>query len=225
MVKFLLPLQACIMLARNSYRRANHGSARASVPACCPAECDCLKFEENSHRIRLDFTQKAPGRANGGFKPICYGLVQRRRKGRWGIAGRIMFFLLRMTFWLGVVCVLLSTGSRQPTSPDAQINTTEAVTLASAAVSDARGFCGRQPEACTAGGKVAVAIGHKAEAGARMIYEFITAKLANFEPAAKPAAKTPPLTAGTSTLSESDVQPAWHGPVPLPPRRAARPSA
>ena len=142
-----------------------------------------------------------------------------------------MFFLLRMTFWLGVVCVLLSAGGTQPTSPEAQINTTEAVTLASAAVSDARGFCDRQPEACTAGGKVAVAIGHKAEAGARMIYEFITAKLANSEPAANPAAKTaaktaakkvaktPPVLAGNGTLNQSDVQPAWHAPVPLPPRR------
>lgn len=198
-------------------------AARTLRAGRCPNELDCLKFEENSHRIRLDFTQKPPGRANGGFKPVCYGLVQRRRKGRRGSVGRIMFFLLRMTFWLGVVCVLLSAGGTQPTSPEAQINTSEAVTLASAAVSDARGFCDRQPEACTAGGKVAVAIGHKAEAGARMIYEFITAKLANSEPAAKTpaktAAKTPPVLAGNGTLNQSDVQPAWHAPVPLPPRR------
>ena len=92
--------------------------------------------------------------------------------------GRVMFFLLRMTFWLGVVCVLLPGGGTQPTSPEAQIDATEAVTLASAAVSDVRGFCDRQPDACIVGGKVAVAIGHKAEAGARTIYEFITAKLA-----------------------------------------------
>ena len=51
------------------------------------------------------------------------------------------------------------------------------MTLAGAAVSDMRGFCDRQPDACVVGGKVAVALGHKAEAGARTIYEFITAKL------------------------------------------------
>ena len=50
----------------------------------------------------------------------------------------------------------------------------EAVTLASAAVSDMRGFCERQPDACVTGGKVAVALGHKAEAGARTLYEFVT---------------------------------------------------
>ena len=84
-----------------------------------------------------------------------------------------MFFLLRMAFWLCVVCVLLSSGGRS-TSPDAQIDASEAVTLASAAVSDMRGFCERQPDACVTGGKVAVALGHKAEAGARTLYEFVT---------------------------------------------------
>jgi hypothetical protein len=83
-----------------------------------------------------------------------------------------MFFLLRMAFWLGVVCILLPSGTKS-TSPDAQIDASEAVTLAGAAVSDVRGFCERQPDACVTGGKVAVALGHKAEAGARTLYEFI----------------------------------------------------
>ena len=84
--------------------------------------------------------------------------------------GRVMFFLLRMAFWLAVVCVLLPSGTKT-TSPDANIDATQAVTLASAAVSDARRFCDRQPDACAVGGKVAVALGHKTEAGARTIYE------------------------------------------------------
>ena len=84
-----------------------------------------------------------------------------------------MFFLLRMAFWLGVVCVLLSSGGKSNT-PEAQIDASQAVTLASAAVTDVRGFCERQPDACEAGGKVAVALGHKAEAGARTLYDFIS---------------------------------------------------
>ena len=67
--------------------------------------------------------------------------------------GRVMFFLLRMAFWLGVVCLLLPGGGAK--SPDAKIDATQAITVASAAVSDARGFCERQPDACVAGGKVA----------------------------------------------------------------------
>ncbi len=137
-----------------------------------------------------------------------------------------MFFLLRMAFWLCVVCVLLSFGGKSAT-PEAQIDASQAVTLASAAVSDVRGFCERQPDACEAGGKVAVAIGHKAEAGARTLYEFIT-RLRD-KPAAgeKADGKTdnkavPASAAGKGTLTPTDMAPAWHAPVPLPPRREAR---
>ena len=70
-----------------------------------------------------------------------------------------MFFLLRMAFWLGVVCLLLPASGTK--SPDGKIDATEAMTVASAAVSDARGFCGRQPDACVTGGKVAVALGQR----------------------------------------------------------------
>jgi hypothetical protein len=142
-----------------------------------------------------------------------------------------MFFLLRMAFWLGVVCVLLPSGTKTRT-PDANIDATQAVTLASAAVSDMRGFCDRQPDACKTGGKVAVALGHKAEAGARTIFDFITAQLAatsapvertaaNEKTSAKMVPKVVPIIA-RGTLTASDLQPAWHAPVPLPPRREAR---
>ena len=143
--------------------------------------------------------------------------------------GRVMFFLLRMAFWLGVVCVLLPSGTKS-TSPDGQIDATQAATLAGAAVSDMRGFCDRQPDACVVGGKVAIAIGHKAEAGARTLYEFISAKLndkLNEKPA--PADKSSArLVSGqgtpNGTLTQGDMAPVWHAPVPLPPRREARAS-
>jgi hypothetical protein len=146
---------------------------------------------------------------------------------------RVMFFLLRMVFWLGLVCLLLPSGGSK-TNPDAQINATQAVTLASAAVSDMRGFCDRQPTACKVGGKVAVALGHKAEDGARTIISFVTAKMseqtgsvqkiADAKTAGKTAGKTAPRVVAVSTidhgtLKPSDLAPAWHVKVPLPPRR------
>ena len=156
-----------------------------------------------------------------------------------------MFFLLRMGFWLTVVCVLLPSNGTKQGSPDAQINATQAVSLASAAVSDVRGFCERQPDACVVGSKVAGAIGLKAEAGARTLYEFITARLSEKStPAELPASQmaadfTPRIVTVSSTgsagsrhsngnLMPADLRPVWHAPVPLPPRRearAARPSA
>ncbi len=136
-----------------------------------------------------------------------------------------MFFLLRMAFWLGVVCVLLPSGTKTA-SPEANIDAKQAVTLASAAVSDVRGFCDRQPDACAVGGKVAAAIGHKAEAGARTIYEFISATLSEKAASAdKTTAKVVTVSVpGQGTLTATDMQPSWHAPVPLPPRREARAS-
>jgi len=128
-----------------------------------------------------------------------------------------MFFLLRMTFWLGVVCVLLPGGGAK--SPDSQIDTASAVSAAGAAVSDMRGFCERQPQACVIGGKVAVAIGTKAEAGARTIFELISTKLAEWT--SEPGHKAIPVSL-QGTLTPSDIAPVWHAPVPLPPRREAR---
>jgi hypothetical protein len=123
-----------------------------------------------------------------------------------------MFFLLRMAFWLGVVCVLLPGGAKTQATP--QIDAASAVTAAGAAMSDMRGFCDRQPQACVVGGKVATAIGQRAEAGARTLYEIISTTLTEKnEP--KPAQ-------APGTLTATDLSPTWHAPVPLPPRREAR---
>jgi hypothetical protein len=140
-----------------------------------------------------------------------------------------MFFLMRMAFWLGVVCLLLPSSGSQSTSPDTQVNATEAVTLASAAVSDARGFCDRQPTACKVGSKVAIALGHKAEAGARTLYDFVTASLSGKSTTDdnKLAGVMSVSVPDNGTLTATDLKAPWHAPVPLPPRRQvrARPSA
>jgi hypothetical protein len=125
-----------------------------------------------------------------------------------------MFFLLRLAFWLCLVCILLPSDNKS-SSTDAKIDASEAVTMATAAVSDVRGFCERQPDACVTGGKVAVALGQKAEAGARTLYKFVT-KL-------REKASSGDRTGSVQgTLTPSDLAPAWHAPVPLPPRRDTR---
>lgn len=129
-----------------------------------------------------------------------------------------MFFLLRMTFWLGLVCVLLPGGGSD--APAAKIDAASAVSAAGATLSDMRGFCERQPGACVVGGQVAVAIGHKAEAGARTIYELISAKLN--ETSTPPARTTNVPASERGTLTQADMAPVYRAPVPLPPRREAR---
>ena len=78
-----------------------------------------------------------------------------------------MRFLLRMAFWLTVILVMLPSGGSQPT-PKVNVSAIEAMSAAKATVSDMRSFCDRQPEACTIGSQTAVALGHRAQAGAKM---------------------------------------------------------
>ena len=85
-----------------------------------------------------------------------------------------MFFLLRMAFWLGLVLVLLPRDKTPESEKQPQVGASEAVQAATAAVSDMSQFCKRQPAACEVGGQAATVIGHRAQAGARKIYQMIT---------------------------------------------------
>src|ERR1700753_598203 len=96
-----------------------------------------------------------------------------------------MFFLIRMAFWLSVVLVLLPTGggsSQQTASaPGTESGAISAVSTASATVSDMRQFCSRQPDACAIGSQAAVAFGQRAQAGAKLGYDFISERGAQRE--------------------------------------------
>lgn len=87
-----------------------------------------------------------------------------------------MFFLLRMAFWLGLVLVLLPTDKTPDSDKGPQIGASDAISAATAAVSDMSQFCNRQPTACVVGGQAATVIGERAQSGAKKVYQFITDK-------------------------------------------------
>jgi hypothetical protein len=130
-----------------------------------------------------------------------------------------MFFLLRMAFWLGLVLVLLPRDKTPESDKGPQIGTSEAVSAASAAMSDMSQFCKRQPAACEVGGQAATAIGERAKEGAKKIYQIITEKKPDHtgsiggadgsEPGEIPA--TPP-----DTLTSDDLAAEWHTPAIAP---------
>ena len=142
----------------------------------------------------------------------------------------LMFFLLRMTFWLGLVLILLPSGSSQQAAPANEVGASDAISAASATVGDVRQFCTRQPDACTVGSHVATQLGYKAQAGAKMLYEFLTEALAHKETAPKDTGsiqaggsahsiksamdKSPPDKSSQNTLTPTDLTPAWRGPTP-----------
>src|ERR1700704_1414911 len=104
-------------------------------------------------------------------QPPC-GAFRRRRKELDRDTGAVMFFLLRVAFWLTIVLALLPSGGAQQ-SAQAKVGPTDAVVAAGAAVSDMSNFCDRQPDACIVGAQAAAAIGQRAQAGAKMVYDFI----------------------------------------------------
>jgi hypothetical protein len=135
-----------------------------------------------------------------------------------------MFFLLRMAFWLGLVLILLPSGSSQQ-APASEVGASDAISAASATVGDLRQFCTRQPDACTVGSQVATTLGYKAQAGAKMLYDFLTERLASKETGSiaggsashstKSAMDKSPLDkASQNTLTPADLVPAWRGPTP-----------
>jgi hypothetical protein len=130
-------------------------------------------------------------------------------------------FLLKAAFWLTIVVLFLPAGEDAKTSTP-QIGASEAMSAASAAVSDARQFCSRQPDACVVGSQAATVLGQKAQNGAKMLYEFLSERLGSDETgsvSAEPAA--PP---SQHTLTPADTAPAWRGPEPRKDTPARRPA-
>jgi hypothetical protein len=144
-----------------------------------------------------------------------------------------MFFLLRVAFWLTIVLALLPSGGMQQSAQASAQNTigpTEAVVAAGAAVSDMGSFCERQPEACVVGAQAAVAIGQRAQAGAKMVFELFNdhtsrvtdtgsvtkSKLASHAgPKLAATVRTVPASPGSqNTLKDGDLDAAWQGPAP-----------
>ena len=127
--------------------------------------------------------------------------------------GREMFFLLRMAFWLGLVLVLLPREKTPESEKLPQLGASEAVSAASAAVSDMSQFCKRQPAACEVGGQAATVIGQRAQAGARKLYQIITDKRASDHTGAiggvEDAGASSAAAAPRDTLTPDDLMAEW----------------
>ncbi len=127
-----------------------------------------------------------------------------------------MRFLFRMIFWFTVLLVLLPSVGSQTTS-SGTVNAGDAVSAAKSAVTDVRSFCERQAEACTVGSQAAVFLGRRAQAGAKMVYDYLTAHFGESDAAGSRSAGTgnpAAAGAGRDTLLPADLVPAWRGPRP-----------
>ena len=127
-----------------------------------------------------------------------------------------MRFLFRIMFWLTVVLILLPSGGSQ-TSSKTPVSAGEAFSAARATVDDARSFCNRQPDACSVGSQAALVLGHRAQAGAKMLYEYLNGYFGAAQSDAVNAVggkSVGQFSAGASrdTLLPADREVAWRGP-------------
>lgn len=118
-----------------------------------------------------------------------------------------MRFLLRITFWLGLVLVLLPRDKTPELEKLPQIGAADAVQAATAAVSDMTQFCKRQPAACEVGGQAASIIGQRAQDGAKKIYQIINDKKEQItnEKNEKSDKKAPDHTGSIALAGEGDT--------------------
>ena len=128
-----------------------------------------------------------------------------------------MFFLIRSAFWLSIVILLLPTPeSMKPSEPG--IGAAQAVTAASATVSDMGQFCTRQPDACQIGSQALTYLGNKALASSKWLFEKFSSRSEQ-----SPAPKALADADSQNTLTQADTTPVWRGAQPQRQAEAHRP--
>ncbi|SCW30032.1 hypothetical protein SAMN02927900_00367 [Rhizobium mongolense subsp. loessense] len=106
-----------------------------------------------------------------------------------------MWFLIKGSFWFGLVLVLLplfSSESSTRLANDPQIQFFDAFTAASGAYDYLTGMCNEKPEVCAKGAETLTALGYRAREGARVAYELLDSQFSDEKaPALKLAEATP----------------------------------
>jgi hypothetical protein len=130
-----------------------------------------------------------------------------------------MWFLVKCAFWLSIVVMVLPTPEGERRADAAQVSAAEAASVLTTALADARGFCSRNPDACTTGAQALQTFGEKAQNGARMLHDFISEQLAQSRhlsppPGSRARSGDRPAIEGQDTLTPRDLEPAWRAPAP-----------
>ncbi len=133
-----------------------------------------------------------------------------------------MLFLLRLAFWVLLICLLLP-GSRE--------DNRRLMNSAERTVSDVRGFCQRNPDVCEDARITMTSLLTKLKAGAELVQTWLAAETKDGEAGAAPSAPASPpgqpLAKGASgqplqlvprwqdSLNPVDKQLPWRGPAQL----------
>jgi hypothetical protein len=123
-----------------------------------------------------------------------------------------MWFLVRMVFWLSLIIALLPIPPLRQETSASKVGAADSLSAASAAVSDIRQFCVRQPDACAAGSEAIAQFVRKAETGAKLLYQFLNERKVKDESTKSPD-RSPIGRLSLNTLTPTDLAISWRGPV------------
>ncbi|MDC9832824.1 DUF5330 domain-containing protein [Rhizobium binxianense] len=121
-----------------------------------------------------------------------------------------MWFLIKGSFWFGLVLVLLSvfsTESSDTLASGPQLQLSDAFTAASGAYDYLTGMCAEKPEVCTKGAETFTALGHRAREGARVAYELLDSQFKDETPTtARHAEPQVPVALNMPSLAAPAIQ-------------------
>jgi uncharacterized protein DUF5330 len=126
-----------------------------------------------------------------------------------------MWFLVRMAFWLSLIIALLPIPPLRQETSASKAGAVDSLAATSAAVSDIRQFCVRQPDACAAGSEAIAQFVQKAETGAKLLYQFLNERKVKDELpiSMKSPDRSPTGRPSLNTLTPTDFAVSWRGPA------------
>ena len=121
--------------------------------------------------------------------------------------GICMMFLIRITFWLALIVLLLPTDQRQ----QERLYTTASDTAHRVAT-----FCDRNASLCTRGGEYWTVFKRKLDFGTKLAYEIASERLLGkaapaLEPVSAPVSPPARLERAKGSLTPADTMPEWRG--------------
>ena len=140
-----------------------------------------------------------------------------------------MWFLIKGSFWFGLVLVALSVFSSESSdnAGHPQLQLSDAFTAASGAYVYITGMCSEKPEVCSKGGETLTALGYRAREGARVAYELLDSQFRDDNSkmvSAKTAVPPAPVALAAPSLPEAitntvrEAQAALNQPMPRLPQ-------
>ncbi len=136
-----------------------------------------------------------------------------------------MWFLIKGSFWFGLVLVALSVFSSESydNAGHPQLQLSDAFTAVSGAYDYMTGMCGEKPEVCAKGGETLTALGYRAREGARVAFELLDSQFRDDNSktaSAKSAMPQAPVALAVPSLPEAvgntvrEAQAALNQPMP-----------